>query len=351
MSNTAVGVAVDLEAIKSWSKSLQKAPGCELEINDPQLVRLTESSKKETTLRVVGNVRQTLSLKTLESCKYCDIKVHLHDEDDEIKTRLMWSPAGFGNTLTTTGVMVIYNPVITDIIGKFAQIAVPIHWTTYPSRKIPKIVLLDTENIFVPFQDMISHNRFISEENRKRIKEHTPRLLKYFNDYLYKIWAPILVDNFKSSYQLPKRPKKPDLWICNDNPEENHSWVFDTLVKCTFPNLKVDINDTEELITAFAENVKPESMTKFENLFREIVGDEIYMKGVNAGRDVIKTIEPAIADEIDKYVETRYGPKEQTTEPTPEPEPITETTEPTPPTEPKVYEDSLDGFFELLNDM
>jgi hypothetical protein len=48
------------------------------------------------------------------------------------------------------------------------------------------------------------------------------------------------------------------------------------------------------------------------------------------GRDVLRTIEPGIADEVDKVIETRYG---------------------VPPTEPKTYEDSLDGFFEMLKDM
>lgn len=333
MSNVTVGVTEDINIVKGWTKVLQTAPGCQLEINDSQLatLALTDLCRKETTVRVLKEEKRTISLKTLENSKCCDIRIHVHDDDEEAESRLIWSPSRIGNERVNFGAMVIYNPVITDIIGKFPQIAVPIYWASYPSSKISKIVLPDTDHIFVPFQDQISHNRFVSESNKKRIQENAPRLLTYFNDYLYKIWAPILVDNFQSSYQLPKRPKKPDVWICNNDPEGNHRWIFNTLIKYTFPNLKVDVNDDEELLIALVKKANNDDISKLERLFREIIGDEIYLQEINMGRDILKTIEPGLADEVDKVIETRYGV------------PI--------PTESKTYEDSLDGFFEMLKDM
>lgn len=333
MSNVTVGVTEDIKIVKGWTKVLQIPPACQLEINDPQLatLALTDLCRKETTVRVLKEDKRALSLKTLENCKCCDIRIHVYDDDEEAESRLIWSPSRIGNERVNFGAMVIYNPVITDIIGKFSQIAVPIYWLSYPSSKIPKIVLPDTDNIFVPFQDQISHNRFISESNKKRIQENAPRLLSYFNDYLHKIWAPILVDNFQSSYQLPKRPKKPDVWICNNDPEGNHRWIFNTLIKYTFPNIKVDANDDERLLIALVKKASDGDISKFEKLFREIIGDEIYLQEINMGRDVLRTIEPGIADEVDKVIETRYGVPIQT--------------------EPKTYEDSLNGFFEMLKDM
>lgn len=336
MSNVTVGITEDINIVKGWTKVLQMAPACQLEINDMQLatLALTDLCRKETTVRVLKEEKRTLSLKTLENSKCCDIRIHVYDDDEEAESRLIWSPSRIGNERINFGAMVIYNPVITDIIGKFSQIAVPIYWTSYPSSKIPKIVLPDTDNIFVPFQDQISHNRFISESNKKRIQENAPRLLTYLNDYLYKIWAPILVDNFQSSYQLPKRPKKSDVWICNKDPEGNHRWIFNTLIKYTFPNIKVDPNDDESLLTALMKKASDGDISKFEKLFREIIGDEIYLQEINMGRDVLRTIEPGIAEEVDKVIETKYG-----------------TPAPTEPTEPKTYEDSLNGFFEMLKDM
>lgn len=334
MSNVTIGVAEDIETVKGWSKVLQMPPGCELEIHDSQLEALTKSCKKETTVRVLKEEKRTLSLKTLENSKCCDIRIHVYDDDEEAESRLIWTPSRLDKERNNFGVMVIYNPVITDIIGKFSQIAIPIYWTTYPSSKISKIVLPDTDNIFVPFRDQISHNRFVSESNKKRIQENAPRLLTYFNDYLYKIWAPILVDNFQSSYQLPKRAKKPPVWICNNNPEDNHRWIFNILIKYTFPNLKVDVNNDEELLIGLAKKATDGDISKFETLFRDIIGDDIYLQEIKTGNEVLRTIEPGIADEIDKVIETRYA-----------------TPIPTEPKEPKVYEDSLDGFFEMLNDM
>lgn len=331
MSNVTIGLTEDINIVKGWTKVLHVAPACQLEINDPQLGALTNLYKKETTVRVLKEEKRTLSLKTLELSKCCDIRIHVYDDDEEAESRLIWSPSRIGNERINFGAMVIYNPVITDIIGKFSQIAVPIYWTSYPSSKIPKIILPDTDNIFVPFQDQISHNRFTSEANKKRIRENAPKLLTYFNDYLYKIWAPILVDNFRNSYQLPKRPKKSDVWICNNNPEDNHRWIFNILVKYTFPNLKIDVNDDEKLLMTLAQKATNDNISKFENLFREIIGDEIYLREVKTGNEVIRTIEPEIADEFDKVIETRFGT------------PV--------PTEPKTYEDSLNGFFEMLKDM
>lgn len=334
MSNMTIGVTEDINIVKGWTKVLQIAPTCQLEINDPQLVDMTNLYKKEMTVRVLKEEKRTLSLKTLENCKYCDIRIHLYDDDEEAESRLIWSPSRLDKERVNFGAMVIYNPVVTDIIGKFSQIAVPIYWTTYPSSKIPKIVLPDTDNVFVPFQDQISHNRFISTSNKKRIQENAPRLLQYFNDYLYKIWAPILADNFRSLYQLPKRPKKPDVWICNKDPDGNHRWIFDTLIKYTFPNLKIDTKDDEKLLYTLAYRTDNDDVSKFEKLFRDVIGDEIYLKEIKAGNEVLRTIEPGIAAEVDKTIETRFG------------EPV-----PTESTEPKTYEDSLDGFFEMLNDM
>ena len=334
MSNMTIGVTEDINIVKGWTKVLQMAPSCQLEINDPQLVDMTNLYKKEMTVRVLKEEKRTLSLKTLENCKYCDIRIHLYDDDEEAESRLIWSPSRLDKERVNFGAMVIYNPVVTDIIGKFSQIAVPIYWTTYPSSKIPKIVLPDTDNVFVPFQDQISHNRFISKLNKKRIQENAPRLLQYFNDYLYKIWAPILADNFRSLYQLPKRPKKPDVWICNKDPDGNHRWIFDTLIKYTFPNLKIDTNDDEKLLYTLAYRTDNDDISKFEKLFRDVIGDEIYMKEIKVGNEVLRTIEPGIADEVDKVIEAKFG------------EPV-----PTESTEPKTYEDSLDGFFEMLNDM
>ena len=334
MSNMTIGVTEDINIVKGWTKVLQIAPTCQLEINDPQLVDMTKENKQQISVRVLKEEKRTLSLKTLENCKYCDIRIHLYDDDEEAESRLIWSPSRLDKERVNFGAMVIYNPVVTDIIGKFSQIAVPIYWTTYPSSKIPKIVLPDTDNVFVPFQDQISHNRFISKSNKKRIQENAPRLLQYFNDYLYKIWAPILADNFRSLYQLPKRPKKPDVWICNKDPDGNHRWIFNTLIKYTFPNIKVDPNDDESLLTALMKKASDGDISKFEKLFREIIGDEIYLQEINMGRDVLRTIEPKIADEVDKVIEAKFG------------EPV-----PTESTEPKVYEDSLDGFFEMLKDM
>jgi hypothetical protein len=336
MSNVTVGITDDINIVKGWTKVLQTAPGCQLEINDSQLatLALTDLCRKETTVRVLKEEKRAISLKTLENSKCCDIRIHVHDDDEEAESRLIWSPSRIDKERLNFGAMVIYNPVVTDIIGKFPQIAVPIYWASYPSSKIPKIVLPDTDNIFVPFQDQISHNRFVSESNKKRIQENAPRLLTYFNDYLYKIWAPILVDNFQSSYQLPKRPKKPDVWICNKDPGGNHRWIFNTLIKCTFPNLKVDPNDDEELLIALIKKASDGDISKLEKLFRKIIGDEIYLREINMGKDVLRTIEPGIADEVDKVIETRYG-----------------VSAPTEPTEPKTYEDSLSGFFEMLKDM
>ena len=336
MSNVTVGVTDDINIVKGWTKVLQTAPGCQLEINDPQLVDMTKENKNQISVRVLKEEKRTMSLKTLENSKCCDIRIHLHDDDDgeECESRLIWTPSRLDKERVNFGAMVIYNPVVTDIIGKFPQIAVPIYWASYPSSKIPKIVLPDTDNIFVPFQDQISHNRFVSESNKKRIQENAPRLLTYFNDYLYKIWAPILVDNFQSSYQLPKRAKKPPVWICNNNPEDNHRWIFNILIKYTFPNLKVDVNNDEELLIGLAKKATDGDISKFETLFRDIIGDDIYLQEIKTGNEVLRTIEPGIADEIDKVIETRYA-----------------TPIPTEPKEPKVYEDSLDGFFEMLNDM
>lgn len=334
MSNMTIGVTEDINIVKGWTKVLQIAPTCQLEINDPQLVDMTNLYKKEMTVRVLKEEKRTLSLKTLENCKYCDIRIHLYDDDEEAESRLIWSPSRLDKERVNFGAMVIYNPVVTDIIGKFSQIAVPIYWTTYPSSKIPKIVLPDTDNVFVPFQDQISHNRFISTSNKKRIQENVPRLLQYFNDYLYKIWAPILADNFRSLYQLPKRPKKPDVWICNKDPDGNHRWIFNTLIKYTFPNLKIDTNDDEKLLYTLAYRTDNDDISKFEKLFRDVIGDEIYLKEIKVGNEVLRTIEPGIADEVDKVIEAKFG------------EPV-----PTESTEPKTYEDSLDGFFEMLNDM
>lgn len=334
MSNMTIGVTEDINIVKGWTKVLQIAPTCQLEINDPQLVDMTKENKQQISVRVLKEEKRTLSLKTLENCKYCDIRIHLYDDDEEAESRLIWSPSRLDKERVNFGAMVIYNPVVTDIIGKFSQIAVPIYWTTYPSSKIPKIVLPDTDNVFVPFQDQISHNRFISKSNKKRIQENAPRLLQYFNDYLYKIWAPILADNFRSLYQLPKRPKKPDVWICNKDPDGNHRWIFNTLIKYTFPNLKIDTNDDEKLLYTLAYRTDNDDISKFEKLFRDVIGDEIYMKEIKVGNEVLRTIEPGIADEVDKVIEAKFG------------EPV-----PTESTEPKTYEDSLDGFFEMLNDM
>jgi hypothetical protein len=334
MSNVTIGLTEDIDTVKGWSKVLQTAPGCQLEINDSQLGALTNLYKKETTVRVLKEEKRTLSLKTLENSKCCDIRIHVYDDDEEAESRLIWSPSRIGNERVNFGVMAIYNPVITDIIGKFSQIAVPIYWTSYPSSKISKIILPDTDNIFVPFQDQISHNRFISEANKRRIQENAQRVLTYVNDYLYKIWAPILADNFQNSYQLPKRPKKPDVWICNNNPEDNHRWLFNILIKYTFPNFKIDVNDDEKLLITLAKRASDDDISKFEKLFRDIIGDEIYLQEINMGRDVLRTIEPGIADEVDKIIETKYG-----------------VPAPTESTEPKTYEDSLDGFYQMLNDM
>lgn len=332
MSNVTIGVIEDIDTVKGWSKVLQTPPGCQLEIHDSQLEAMQTLYKRFTTVRVLKEEKHTLSLETLERCKYCDIRIHTYHPEGELESRLIWSPSRIaGNERINFGAMVIYNPTITDIIGKFSQIAVPIYWLSYPSSKIPKIVLPDTDNIFVPFQDQISHNRFISESNKIRIQENAPRLLTYFNDYLYKVWAPALVDNFRSSYQLPKRPKKPDIWICNKNPEIYHEWIFNMCVKSLFPNLKCDINNKEELMFALMSR-KDDEIERFNKLSREIIGSKVYDAEIDRGRELLRTIAPETAKTVDKmFDEVECSEKSEL--------------------KPKEYEDSLDGFFEMLKDM
>lgn len=331
MSNVTIGVKKDIDTVKGWGKVLQTSPGCQLEIHDTQLEAMQTWYKRFTTVRVLKEEKHTLSLETLERCKYCDIRIHTYHPEGELESRLIWSPSRIvGNERLNFGAMVIYNPTITDIIGKFSQIAVPIYWSSYPSSKIPKIILPDTDNIFIPFQDQILHNRFTSDTNIKRIQENAPRLLLYFNDYLYKVWAPVLVDNFRSSYKLPKRPKKPDIWICNRNPEIYHEWIFDTLVKNLFPNLKCDVNNKEELMFALMGR-KDDEIERFNKLSREIITPEVYDAEMNRGKEVLRAIAPETAEKVEKMFEAENATTEEP--------------------KAKVYEDSLDGFFEMLNDM
>ena len=368
-----LGLLESTIAIKKLTKYLEEKVQCDIFATLGQVNELEKIHKNDYTVKVLKERSKFLTKAIVDNCKYVDMRsMIVTSATNHMYSRLSickGDPHRFEGKWC--GVLTIYNSDVLSDIFKQPMVCCPLVMQQMPP-KMEWVIRADISNLFVPFKDQISFNRFLAKKEAISDPKIAESIIDGFDTALSEIWAPILADKFERFQQIPTIPKKPDEYICTINAEENKGFILPMVIG-NMLNIKPFGTDMFGLIGKII-NAKEEKVEHIKFTLSKIYGDqgdlvEEYIsslggpnikqigittdqalelkKRTDAGEDVGAVLSDLGIDaarksntlketETDSEIENIESADEQDV---PEKEPV------------KSYDDSLDGFFDMLDDL
>ena len=341
-----------------------------IDITEKQCFDLRDRYKEDNTYKILKEKKTLFDYDILKKAKYIDMRVCVKtDINERIDTRISFNVTNMKGDDKLVGVLMVYNSGM-SALGKFPSIGCLLEVTSSPTKKLDKIVIPDMSTLFIPSEDKIAYNRFV--KNIDKFREMEQDIVDGFAQILYEIWLPILCNNFDNSTfkKYPPKPKKPDAYLCTMNAENEPQLITHSIVERI---ADTEISSASDMWSKLIFK-KPKLVEQLNDFINEIMGNNIsnrpnvpivhlsgekgreIMSKINAGTPIDELI-PEL-NEIEKngnYIHIGDDDCTPSSMNEPESEPDTESSDPEPvksepEPEEKEYEDSLDGFFDLLND-
>lgn len=363
-----IDILNDPSLVKSITKIYLDRKPVNIDITKDQCFDLRDRYKDHNTYKILKEKKTLFDYDILKKAKYVDMRVNVKiGITEKIDTRLSFNINGMKKDDKLVGVLMLYNSGM-SALGKFPSIGCLIEVTTSPTKKLNKTVELDMDTLFIPTDDKIAYNRFV--KNIDKFREMEEDITNGFSQIFYEIWLPILCDNFNTDTfkKYPQKPKKPVEYICTLNAENNDQLMTHAI---TERMMDTEISSPSDIWTKLMFK-KPEKVEQLGNFINEVLGDSNASKRPNVpivhlsgekGREIMSKINAGVSidelipelNEIEKngnYIHIGDDECTPSSMNEPESEPDTESSEPEPISEPeeKEYDDSLDGFFDMLND-